>query len=230
MSNWKDRFKIFVVGGDIGYTNWMPGDLVSNLEDADVVVFTGGEDVTPMYYGKTANIRTRYNINRDTEEKLIFDKAQALGKHCVGICRGSQFLCVMSGGELIQHQDNPLFIHNIKTYDNYNIPITSTHHQAQYPYNLSKDSYKILAWTKGISTYHQGESTIDLPLPDEKECEIVFYKDTKCLAIQGHPELMSRDSKYDKTINYLQYMFKKFANDIYNLVEEQENMKQMNYL
>lgn len=92
----------------------------------------------------------------------------------------------MNGGKLVQHQDNPLFIHNIKTYTDEDMLITSTHHQAAYPYNLKKDEYKILGWTTDISKFHQDGNQKELPL--DKEVEIVYYPKTRCLGIQGHPK------------------------------------------
>lgn len=214
--SWINKYKIFVVGSDVNYANWIPGEIVTNIADADLVLFTGGEDVDPSMYGESTNPRTYSNLRRDEKEKKIFDEAFRLGKYCLGICRGSQFLCVMSGGKLVQHQENPLYIHNISTYDDKIIPISSTHHQAQFPYNLPKNKFKMIAWTKGISKMHQDGDTDEMHLPLNKEAEIVFYKDTKCLGIQGHPEMIYKDLKYKETISYLQTMLMKFMNNIYH--------------
>jgi len=214
---WKNRYNIFVVGGDNGYANWIPGEIVRNLEDADVVLFTGGEDVTPSFYGKLTNPKTGNNIGRDIREKEIFDRAQELGKHCLGICRGSQYLCCMSGGNLVQHQENPLCIHNMMTYDDTTIQVTSTHHQAQHPWNLPANEFKVLGWTTGISPIHEGESAADeLRMPNGKECEIVFYRKTKSLGIQCHPEMMLGKEALKPSLDYIKNMFIKFMNNVYD--------------
>lgn len=131
---------------------------------------------------------TYANQARDRYEMQQFTEAVKLGKHIIGICRGSQFLCVANGGHLVQHQDNPLFIHRINTYDDQELDITSTHHQAAYPFNLPKEDYQILGWTENLSPYHEDGNEEELNPP--VECEIVLYPKSKCLGIQGHPEMM----------------------------------------
>lgn len=80
--------KIFVVGNDINYASWIDGvELVSRLEDANIVLFTGGEDVSPSLYNETAHYSTMSNISRDLEEKAIFDKMSP-SQIAIGICRG----------------------------------------------------------------------------------------------------------------------------------------------
>lgn len=115
----------------------------------------------------------------------------------------------MSEGRLIQHQQNAHFIHNIETYDDKVLPITSTHHQAQYPYNLPLSDYKVLAWTKGISSYHKNGKDQEVFLRFNKECEIVYYKKTDVLGIQGHPEMM-KEELYADTLNYLRRLLVKY--------------------
>jgi putative glutamine amidotransferase len=81
-------------------------DVKNNPQDFTLAVFTGGEDVDPSYYGKKKNHRTYSNIYRDREEKELFDVLLEHKIPLFGICRGSQFLCVMAGGSLCQHLDN----------------------------------------------------------------------------------------------------------------------------
>src|ERR1700749_1025065 len=148
--------KIYVVGGVNSYANWMEGEIVDTMEEADLVVFTGGEDVSPEFYKEPKHPYTRNNKNRDSKELNEFIQAMNLDKHIIGICRGSQLSCVLSGGKLVQHQDNPTWLHPIKVYgQDGELNISSTHHQAMYPYNLPKNEYKILGWTEGMLKSHQ---------------------------------------------------------------------------
>lgn len=197
--------KIYTVGGDTHYANWMQGVDVYQMHLADLVVFTGGEDVGPSLYNKQRNPTTLSSSGRDYFEKHHFYQAKELHKPMIGICRGAQFLCVMSGGILVQNQDNPDFIHDIQLYDREPLRITSTHHQAQFPFNLPVEDYKILGWTENLCGYHQGESYEDEMNPPV-ECEIVHYPKTKCLGIQGHPEMMGECP----TVNYLRKLLDKF--------------------
>jgi len=195
--------KIYVVGGSNEYANWMQGEIVHNMEDADLVLFTGGEDVTPLLYGDPKHPFTGNNYDRDLRETEKFKKAQELGKHVIGICRGSQFTCAMSGGRLVQHQENPHLYHQIRTSDGKQITISSTHHQAMFPYDMNKEDYKILAWTKDMLRYHQdGNGQEMINNRDLGEVEICYFPKTKVLGIQGHPEFMDK-KRYPDTFDYL---------------------------
>lgn len=210
------KLKIYVVGYSKEYANWMLGKLVNNIDEADLVVFTGGEDVDPSLYNQDRNPRTSSNLERDIYEKSVFEQALKLGKPMVGICRGSQFLCVMAGGQLVQHQQNPLYVHNLLNYDgDMNVETTSTHHQAQYPYNLPTDEYKILGWTHGLSKFHEGGRQQELYQDGTKECEVVYYKKINALGIQGHPESMFGNERHKHSVTWFQSVLNKFKLGVY---------------
>jgi hypothetical protein len=179
--------KIYVVGHQRPYVNWMEGELVDNIRDADLVVFTGGEDVNPALYGKTAHKLTWFNQQRDVYEAEHFNYAQDEGKKIIGICRGAQLLCALAGGILVQHQSHP-WEHKMTTADGREIITTSTHHQRQYPWGGKKPRFELLAWANNLSPYAEGENMQDNMKDDKPEAEIVLYPDIKALAIQGHPE------------------------------------------
>ena len=203
--------KVFVIGPSKGYANWLPDcKLVNNPDEADILLFTGGEDVNPAIYGEPVGKRTYFNEQRDKIEADYFNKYP--NKLKLGICRGSQLLCALSGGRLVQDQNNPDFIHDIITSEGTVIPISSTHHQAQYPYDMDKRSYKLLAWTEGICHHHHDGNNKEISDKPFKEAEIIFYPHTKSLAIQGHPEMMWRTDKYPETFEYLNKIFNKFVN------------------
>lgn len=206
------KVNVYVVGGDTGYANWLPNTkVVKTLDSADVVLFTGGEDVDPSLYGEPMGKYTGSNLMRDLEEKKIFQKAAEAGKKMLGICRGSQFLCVMAGGKLVQHQQNPLSIHKISLEDGNVINITSTHHQAAYPYNLNMFQYRIIGWTNYISRMHLDGN--DTELNPKKECEIVKYHKIKALGIQGHPEFEHFQAAEPESLKVLQELYEKFVTD-----------------
>lgn len=204
------KIKIYIVGNSEEYANWMLDNaLVDSMEEADLVVFTGGEDVNPKYYNKPRHWTTSYNDARDQIEIKAYNKAQYLGKHVIGICRGSQFLCVMNGGELVQDQPNPDYMHLMETGEE-SILVTSTHHQAAYPFNMLKARYKILGWTENMLKHHKDGD--DRELAPEKECEIVYYPYTKCLGIQSHPEMMfpPRSNQEHKSIEFMRELLTNF--------------------
>jgi len=81
--NMKKERKIYVVGGSKSYANWMePSFITNDITNADLVLFTGGEDVTPALYGESENPRTGNNLDRDMKELEEFKKAKELGCMC----------------------------------------------------------------------------------------------------------------------------------------------------
>jgi GMP synthase-like glutamine amidotransferase len=183
----KHKRKIYVVGGSDHYANWMQGSVVDTVEESDLVLFTGGEDVHPVLYGETAHRATWPNLIRDKFEIRYYEKAKRLGKPMIGICRGAQLLCVLAGGSLVQHQSHPS-VHEILTKDGRKIEVTSLHHQRQYPWGNRGAKVELIGWSDNLSPFNHGaDPTIDLS--GKEEVEIARYPDSKALAIQSHPEM-----------------------------------------
>lgn len=199
--------KVFIVGNMYNYMQWIENvELTDNLEEADIIMFTGGEDVDPKYYNAKQHESTFCNPYRDACEMGLFKKIQQMEKKplYVGVCRGSQFLTIANGGKLIQNVNNhglwgthPI-VFNDEPEQSYEI--TSTHHQMMYPFDLPKEDYIILAQSKERrSTIYEGDLISDPPV----EPEIVYYPKTKSLCIQGHPEIMRYDAPIIKKLNGL---------------------------
>ena len=213
--------KVYIVGGDRSYAELFLDEIkiVKDIKDANVVLFTGGEDVHPDFYGEDVGRLTSTNKKRDEIELALFKEARKYNKLCVGICRGSQLLTVLSGGGLIQHVSNHAKsgthkIHLIN--EGVDIDITSTHHQMMYPFWLNKKKYDIIAKsTKDLSTtYLDGNDREKRLPPDFVECEIVYYKTTNCLCIQGHPEYMPKDSS---AVRYINVLIREYLEDTMNI-------------
>ena len=194
--------KVFVVGGSIHYANWIKDvQLVDNPQKAQIVLFTGGEDVDPSMYGCKKHPSTWSNIARDLKEKEIFESIRP-DQLVIGICRGSQFCSSVNGGLIVQDVRNHALwgTHEItNSKDKYQI--TSTHHQMQYPYNLPDEDYDVLYWAEGRSKgYYEGDKIDPKVIMKKGEPEIVLYHkkgNPKCLAIQGHPEMMEYGKLHD---------------------------------
>lgn len=193
--------KIYHVGNCFNYSTWIKDAVaVKTIKECNIVLFSGGTDVFAGRYGEKAHPAAEYpDHRRDDKEILIFKEAVTLDKKIIGICRGSQLICVLNHGILVQDQPNPDSLHEIQTYDGKTLEISSTHHQAQFPFNLEEGvDYKLIAWTEGMLPYHQGANCEELSPP--KEVEIAYYPNTKALAIQGHPEYRCVD---ETTIDWL---------------------------
>tara|TARA_R110000772_G_scaffold54130_1_gene123531 strand:- start:52537 stop:53235 length:699 start_codon:yes stop_codon:yes gene_type:complete len=189
-----DQYKNFLerLGPTIEIRHFKDEDTAeSKSTDIDLLLFTGGADVQPVLYGEKVGRYTQINKERDKLEQRIFSKFRYIPK--LGICRGSQFLTVMAGGELIQHVTGHGATHKIQMQDGgrlYNYDITSTHHQMMNPFTLASNRYQILAWSKNFlsNTYLNGDNEEVSLHPEFLESEIVYYPEIKALAIQGHPE------------------------------------------
>lgn len=151
-----------------------------NKEKPNIVIFTGGEDVSPSFYGHK-NLSSYVNSERDIMEKKLFVENSDPSILKVGICRGAQFLNVMNGGTLVQDLKNHTREHNVYTKTG-SFVISSTHHQMMVP---TKEAVIIATTPKmGVKYVYDGNPK-DLP---NEDIEIVYYPQTNSLCIQGHPE------------------------------------------
>ena len=96
------------------YVQWMEDDNTiildaytirntdSILKLTDGIILTGGEDINPLQYNDTSNIKVWGPINykRDTLERKLFDFAFENKIPLIGVCRGMQMMNVVSGGTL----------------------------------------------------------------------------------------------------------------------------------
>lgn len=169
-----------------------PEDYLAMLPTADLIGFGGGADIHPSLYGckDVASMVGHHPSRRDLQEAKVFDYALNNGIPMFGICRGAQFLCAMSGGKLVQHVDNHGGDHTIYTSDDKKMPMTSTHHQMMYPWDVK---HKLLAWTMNRSK----DYIHDIPdyVQRDRDPEVVFFEHTGALAVQGHPEWMDPNCK-----------------------------------
>lgn len=162
------------------------------LEKCDLVMFTGGEDITPAFYKETPHPKTFYNPARDAHEARIWHEAKRLGIPCVGICRGGQFLNVMNGGRMVQHISNHTSPHEMITYSGRKIKVSSTHHQLMDP----AEGAQLIAYAEGLSDVYEGLSDYQPCTENDTilEPEVLLYETTKDLCVQYHPEIMGEDT------------------------------------
>jgi len=204
--------------------------VVKHGDTADLVLFTGGEDVFPSYYGEKVGKHTSYNERRDKLEQDVYENYRYTPK--LGICRGNQFLAVMKGGKLIQHVSGHGQSHYVTTKDGMNIEVTSTHHQMVYPFDLPQDRYELIAWSKNFrsSTYLNGnDEEIDLHR-DFLEVEIIKWGND-ALGIQGHPEYSSASSHFKKyALQLIQQLIGEYGEkSISNKYSIKPKIGQLNY-
>ncbi len=167
-----------------------------DFEDADVVVFIGGEDINPSLYGEPTHRTTYFTEIRDHTEKMYFGKCLEQGKVMFGICRGAQFLHAMNGGKLWQNVNNHAGgDHAIYDIDNdVYVEATSIHHQML----RMSDSIDVVAicGEQIATSFEDGTGKVVTVNKDdveqyELEIEAGAYKDSRCFFVQGHPEIGS---------------------------------------
>lgn len=182
---------VFIIAGGSDYRALftdMGHTIVSDITQANLVVFTGGADVTPALYGDKAHHFTGNDENRDAREITLFKQAQELGIPCVGICRGAQFLNVMSGGRMYQHVEKHTRSHMITdAITGETVYVSSTHHQMMMP---SPDALLVAtASLHGERQWYDGQ--VFKRDVSKEDIEVVYYQHTNCLCFQPHPEFQA---------------------------------------
>lgn len=206
------KLKTYTVGyGDDGF--WIDNSVnTNNIMEADILVIPGGLDINTSLYGELRGSYTGHpSKERDNKEIEAFKIAQERGIFIIGICRGAQLGCVLSGGKLIQHVNNHSGNHICKTYDGDTILTNSIHHQMMYPWNMNKEDYDLLSWTEGLSNTYLDGNDQENEFPEEAktdngiiEPEIIWCKNTRSLLVQWHPEMMwYKDTKENDALEYL---------------------------
>jgi hypothetical protein len=160
----------------------------------DLVCFTGGADVDPRWYGEAKHFKTQTHPSRDAKELVFYERH--LDRPKIGICRGGQFLNVMSGGALWQDVDGHVNSTNshptidlLFTKDKIELP--SGHHQMMIP---TKEAH-VLAVAHEAKTFLSMTGGRERPKYDP---EVVWYPKSNSLCYQSHPEwkLKSGDRKH----------------------------------
>jgi len=118
-------------------------NVIDGSEDTefDIVVFTGGEDISPYLYGEEPDLCRYWSDDRDIREIAVLDsiyKSKTIvPKYVIGVCRGIQILNAYFGGTLYQdlgeksHRGSHhiKYIEDVGVLSNMTI-VNSMHHQA----------------------------------------------------------------------------------------------------
>lgn len=192
--------KVYVVGRDGSVEGlfkdmgWKvhAGDLPN--DEPDLVVFTGGSDIDPKYYGEenTDSYISTYSQKRDAYEFSVYEWANSLKLPKAGICRGGQLFNIANGGKMIQDiRGHTGSNHEVYSYADHTSmgKTNSCHHQMMIP---SNDLVEMIAYS-----YYDGV----------KVCpEIIYYPKNKDLCFQAHPEWGHGDTT-DLFFRYINHYF-----------------------
>ncbi len=202
--------KVYIEYASVSYHRLFAGLGYQNVyspEAADFICFTGGADVSPGIYGDVAHKTTHNDLFRDDKETRLFNWALEKRIPMVGICRGGQFLNVMSGGRMYQDVSEHGRSHPIVDKRTGEIfYVTSTHHQMMLP----QGKYQLVASSnlRGYREWYEGE-VFKRDIFDE-DIEVVWYESTSCLCFQPHPEMYQEEHVFNPMRTYFHSLLKEF--------------------
>ena len=174
----------------------------SILAIADGIIITGGEDINPLLYSDTLNLKVCGEIDyrRDTLEKKLFDYAFENKIPLIGVCRGMQMINVASGGTLygdipseigteVIHRDNGEVMHKIVLTEPYP-PI----------FPEEQDTFMVNSWHhQGLKNIPKGINVVARSFDGLPEA---IYIDKQLhpfmIAVQFHPERLGKDNAIHK--------------------------------
>lgn len=169
-----------------------------SVNDADLVIFPGGFDVSPGLYGERQLSTTSCDPLRDSRDIYTWELARKHGKKIIGICRGSQFISVMLGGKLWQHVENHQGPHAVVGAD---FDINSYHHQGVVEHG-------------GIKVIHKCDPELYWH-SDKDECwgrNVEAYTAEKVFAVQWHPEYIYWSQKHPQCLDWYANALNMFMN------------------
>lgn len=184
----------------------------------DTLLFEGGTDISPYLYGEIPIKGTQKSDDlRDQHEVKFFNEAHRLGAGFIGICRGAQLLCALSGGHIIQHVTGHNEWHKMQLPDRMGkdnngnslvIGTTSAHHQMMNPYRMNPKEWVSYghSFVQRSERYYteKGRFKPGKSNRDWREQEIIWFPKTRSLAIQGHPEYYIQETA--PFVRYCRYL------------------------
>lgn len=201
--------QVYIAHGNYDYSNLFVNlnfQLSDDASSADLICFTGGADVSPSFYGDVKHRTTHNDLWRDEQEKHLFETALEYDIPMVGICRGGQFLNVMSGGRMYQdvtHHAGPHCIVDKETGET--VYVSSTHHQMMMP----SDTGKVIATSVNVHSHREwfDQEVFQCDETDEG-IEVVYYPKTRALCFQPHPEF--RSVEYSGMLRYFKELLQRY--------------------
>jgi len=160
----------------------------ASVEDSNLVIFSGGEDINPKIYGEE-NTYSFYNKKRDSIELKILEECLKLNKKILGVCRGHQLINAYLGGKLVQD-----------LYYDLNISHGGTHKLEFLTKNSSiKDHFRFVN-----SMHHQGviKAGKNLVATSEFKGVLESCENENIITTQFHPEFM-QDTQAKSFFNYI---------------------------
>lgn len=164
-------------------------EILSNkeaLNSVDLVVFTGGADVSPHIYGEENHASHCDEARDQFELDVYYSLTESQAK--AGICRGHQFLNCLAGGKLIQDHGHLGSLRKVAGYINGRFPkteekgrVTVCHHQGVLAPEGDAIDHESLMWI-GLNEYRRNVSSKQWPI------YAGYYPQINTVGVQWHPE------------------------------------------
>lgn len=161
--------------------------LRKELKELDGIIFIGGRDYDPGWYGKTLHPSMELmDPHRGRFDSLFMHLALESGKPILGVCAGEQLLNIATGGKLIRDIPNHRGVEHgirilpdskLQTLYGDSLLVNSWHHQCVEPEYLNPD-FRITAWS--------ADSIVEA---------IEFTGKQWILGTQFHPERLPREQR-----------------------------------
>jgi hypothetical protein len=172
---------------EAGYT------LTQKIEDAGIVVWTGGADIHPSIYNEKPLPQCYFDLERDQMESEVFKALPKTGGPLkVGICRGAQLLNALSGGKLWQHIEGHPQLHDVMDIATGElIQVSSLHHQEMVPPDGARVWARAAEATEKIGMF-DGLKKMEYKAKREgkyEDVEAIYIPQTESFCFQPHPEI-----------------------------------------
>ncbi len=167
------------------------------LESLDGIMFSGGGDIDPAYWGAERHPATDVDPARDTAELMLMKRALEMDLPTLGVCRGLQVMAVAAGGSLHQHLPD-LIGHDRHRAAPGTDPLAadaSAYGRHDVVVQHGSRAHALLGPHLTVNSFHH--QAVDDPgtfvatgwCPDDRVIEIIEDPDrTFALGVQWHPE------------------------------------------
>ncbi len=171
------------------------------IDTFDALILTGGEDIDPSYYNEEPDAYLEdVNLERDKSDYLLLEKALEKDMPILAICRGCQYLNVISGGTL--YQDIPTLydtdiLHRSEDeidFEYHDIAISEGSHLANI---MGAGTLNVNSWHhQGIKEL--GSGLVVTAISEDGMIEAIERTDAKfTVGLQFHPEWHVDDGDED---------------------------------
>ncbi|MEU8813990.1 gamma-glutamyl-gamma-aminobutyrate hydrolase family protein [Actinoplanes sp. NPDC048796] len=167
------------------------------VESLDGIVFSGGNDIDPAYWGAERHPETEVDKERDTAELMLMKAALDADLPVLGVCRGMQVMAVAGGGTLHQHLPDLLGSDHHRGAPGTDPLAAGSAAYGRHDVTVRPGSraHELLGETLTVNSFHHqavddpGSFTATGWCPDDQVIEIIEDPAlTYAIGVQWHPE------------------------------------------